>query len=249
MQAKIEKMKKDSQYFSESLKYWNREISHKRGRQRIAKGLSSAKSDTYVKALYTLGKARKAQEGYNVAIARLDKGQEFDVRRGESRARGAGRAKYQEILAKQAQIESSIDTTFGRNMDARMTRIYAHQRRALARNKEALGVFPEYGAPVMMPPKGDTSMANLSMFLGIAQMGFGLAAASDIRLKENIEEVGESLDGHNIYEWNYKHDKTTRYRGVIAQEVMKINPEAVGIRHNYLTVNYDRIDVDMEVVS
>ena len=103
------------------------------------------------------------------------------------------------------------------------------------------------GFPVMMPPKaGDRGMKNLSTFLSIA--GTVAPFFSDIRLKENIEEVGESGIGYKIYEWNYKSDTTTRYRGVIAQDVVKINPMAVGIRNNYLTVDYNKVDVDMEVV-
>ena len=66
-------------------------------------------------------------------------------------------------------------------------------------------------------------------------------------MKENIEEVGESLDGHNIYEWNYIGG-FSRYRGVMAQEVMKVVPEAVTImRNGFLGVHYDMIDVDMEL--
>jgi hypothetical protein len=34
----------------------------------------------------------------------------------------------------------------------------------------------------------------------------------------------------------------------MAQDVAKINPMAVGIRDNHLTVDYSKIDVDMEVV-
>ena len=246
MQAKIEKQKKDSQYHSESLKYWNREVSAVKGKQRIATGLSRARSDTYVKALHTLGTGRRAQA--KAAIEAMQLPSRYNVGpSGESRSRTYGRQKYNAILDKQAQIESQIDTTFGRNMDANMQKINRHNTIALARNREKLGVRPEYGAPVMMPPKGDTTMANIGMFLSIA----GTAASflpSDIKLKENIEQVGMSPAGYKIYEWNYKSNKNTRYRGVIAQDVAKINPMAVGIRDNYLTVDYNKVDVNMEVV-
>ena len=39
-----------------------------------------------------------------------------------------------------------------------------------------------------------------------------------------------------------------RFRGAMAQDVVKKNPMAVGIDQNYLTVDYSKIDVDMEVV-
>jgi len=35
----------------------------------------------------------------------------------------------------------------------------------------------------------------------------------------------------------------------MAQDVVKKNPMAVGIDQNYLTVDYSKIDVDMEVVN
>ena len=82
--------------------------------------------------------------------------------------------------------------------------------------------------------------------------GFGGAAlfGSDIKLKANIKQVGKSPKGYKIYEWNYKVDKNTRYRGVIAQDVMKINPMAVGVMDGgHLGVYYDKVDVPLEVVS
>ena len=74
------------------------------------------------------------------------------------------------------------------------------------------------------------------------------AMASDIRLKENIEEVGVSPQGYKIYEFNYKGGDV-RFRGAMAQDVVQKNPMAVGIDQNYLTVDYSKIDVNMEVVK
>ena len=73
------------------------------------------------------------------------------------------------------------------------------------------------------------------------------ASASDIKLKENIEQIGISPQGYKIYEFNYK-GFTDRWRGAMAQDVVKKNPMAVGIRDGYLTVDYSKIDVNMEVV-
>jgi hypothetical protein len=49
---------------------------------------------------------------------------------------------------------------------------------------------------------------------------------SDERLKENMEPVGKTFDGQNIYKFNYKNDGHTML-GLSAQEVEKRNPEAV----------------------
>jgi hypothetical protein len=64
---------------------------------------------------------------------------------------------------------------------------------------------------------------------------------SDITLKENIKPVGTE-NGHNVYEFNYI-GKPEKYRGVMAQEIQKTNPDAVGMRDGYLTVDYDKIGV------
>ena len=54
----------------------------------------------------------------------------------------------------------------------------------------------------------------------------------------------------NIYEWNYKSAPNSRYRGVMAQEVMKVVPEAVYVEEDgFLGVYYDLIDVDMAVIN
>ena len=70
---------------------------------------------------------------------------------------------------------------------------------------------------------------------------------SDIRLKENVSEVGLSKLGYKIYEFNYKNDDT-RYRGAMAQDVMTKLPEAIGVRDGFLYVDYDMIDISMEVI-
>jgi prepilin-type N-terminal cleavage/methylation domain-containing protein len=74
------------------------------------------------------------------------------------------------------------------------------------------------------------------------------AVPSDITLKDNIKLVGKQ-NGFNVYEFNYKNDPYTKYRGVMAQEVLKIRPDAVTTKDGYLAVYYDRIGVDFKVVS
>ena len=116
-------------------------------------------------------------------------------------------------------------------------------------------VMPIPGVPTPPPVKMHRGKKKgfFSSILGIAGTGasiYGAVAASDIKLKENIKQVGKSPKGYKIYEWNYKANKSTRYRGVIAQDVVKINPMAVGIINNsHLGVYYDKIDVPLEVVS
>lgn len=75
----------------------------------------------------------------------------------------------------------------------------------------------------------------------------GAAAASDIRLKNNINIIG-NRNGHNIYHFNYKNDPTKRYEGVMAQEVAKTRPDAVVDIGGFLHVYYDKLGLEMREV-
>lgn len=75
----------------------------------------------------------------------------------------------------------------------------------------------------------------------------GIAKYSDIRIKENIERVGTHFrNGLPIYEFNYTHIPNKRFRGVMAQDVEKVYPEAVVEMHDGIkAVNYDMLGMEM----
>jgi hypothetical protein len=77
---------------------------------------------------------------------------------------------------------------------------------------------------------------------GMGQMiGAGLGALamfSDERMKEDIEPVGKSFDGQTIYKFRYKGDPKAQI-GLLAQDVERHHPEAVGSVGGLKTVNYD----------
>jgi Chaperone of endosialidase len=89
-----------------------------------------------------------------------------------------------------------------------------------------------------------SSPSLLSVLAQAAQAGASIA--SDIRLKTNIEKVGE-VDGLGVYDFDYlpiegqiaDYMPAGRQRGVIAQEVALLRPDALGpVVDGYLTVNY-----------
>jgi hypothetical protein len=103
-------------------------------------------------------------------------------------------------------------------------------------------------------------LANIASGLGAGQGGtstttspgpnvlgqaFGTALAigslpfSDKRLKEDISEIGETFDGQPIYSFKYKGDDKTQI-GLMAQDVEKKHPEAVGLAGGYKTVDYEK---------
>jgi hypothetical protein len=75
-------------------------------------------------------------------------------------------------------------------------------------------------------------------------------AASDIRMKENIEQVGKLANGLNVYTYEYKPEFKDdpfaghgKHIGVMAQEVEQIMPEAVITRlDGYKMVNYGALN-------
>ena len=71
---------------------------------------------------------------------------------------------------------------------------------------------------------------------------------SDIRLKRNIVLIRKSQSNLNIYEYNYLWSNK-KYRGVMAQDLLKSKPEAVSKLFGYYLVNYNKIDVDFEKIS
>lgn len=62
---------------------------------------------------------------------------------------------------------------------------------------------------------------------------------SDERLKEDIKKIGKTFDGQVIYSFKYKGDPRTQV-GLMAQDVEKKTPDAVGESHGYKTVDYDK---------
>lgn len=72
---------------------------------------------------------------------------------------------------------------------------------------------------------------------------------SDADAKQNITIVGPShIPGINLYLFQYKGD-TTVYRGVLAQEVEKVRPDAVErLGEGFLRVNYSKLGLTMEEV-
>jgi hypothetical protein len=83
---------------------------------------------------------------------------------------------------------------------------------------------------------------------GLLQGGAAMYTAfSDRRLKTNIELVGtDPASGFNLYEYEYTFLPGKTFRGVMADEVEAVIPEAVFTDANgYKSVNYGMIGVEM----
>ena len=94
--------------------------------------------------------------------------------------------------------------------------------------------------------QGQAAAQNMGMnqLMGLATAG--AMAFSDIRLKENIEYVGYE-DGQNWYKWDWNDEAlelglSGSDSGVMAHEVYKSKPEAIGTYAGYITVDYSQLN-------
>ena len=85
-------------------------------------------------------------------------------------------------------------------------------------------------------------MANL----GIKAYGAGIDF-SDRRLKRNLEKIGE-VNGHNWYMWDWnivanKMGLDGKSEGVLADELVKTNPDCIGIQDGFMFVDYTKLGI------
>ena len=237
--ARQRKKEKDAVFKQKALQFFNKETTFERVMDRNVLGYSRAEADAKSRALKLQGRGRRIKQD---AVAKYFRTKQVNE---GGRSRKYGKAQYQALLQQEAKIDNAINRAFGADLAYAQT---ANQRQFLAANaraREQLGVPSSYGAPVMLPPTN-----YLGGALQVASSVASIVSAfptSDINLKENIKEITTSPQGHKIYEFNYIGD-TTRYRGVMAQDVVKINPMAVHIQNGTLAVDYSKIDVNMELV-
>ena len=98
----------------------------------------------------------------------------------------------------------------------------------------------------------DSMLGDIGGLMGGAASMYTAFGGSDIRLKDNVEQVGkDEKTGLNLYEFNYKWDER-RFIGVMADEVQKVYPEAVsdlgGAFEGYLRVDYGMLGIEMKEV-
>ena len=244
--ARQRALEKDAVFKQKALQFWNKETTLARTLNRNVLGYSRDISDAYTRATKFQGRTRQAKQNLLAKYYKKKK-----VNEG-GRSRRYGQAQYLDVLRQQSTLESRLNQTFGRDMAYMQTQAERKYLAANARGREALGIPAAYGAPVMMPPTnrlgGALQIASTAASIaGSAASMYSAGLISDERLKENIEQIGISPQGYKIYEFNYIGGDT-RFRGAMAQDVVKKNPMAVGINENHLTVDYSKIDVAMEVV-
>ena len=127
------------------------------------------------------------------------------------------------------------------------------EEREYPREQVRFGAGVLAGAPIRSYGQERTGMVGQvfgqpSMVGQMAGLATGIGtmmAASDIRLKENVKQIGQSPSGINIYSFNFKEDDD-RYQGVLAHEV----PYATMVDDSgYWKVDYSQLDVEFKRIN
>lgn len=97
--------------------------------------------------------------------------------------------------------------------------------------------------------QGQIAAQNMGMnqLLGLGQTGLTAAAVfSDIRLKEDIEPIGK-VGGYTWFKWKWNDMASTlglhgESEGVMAHDVYDLQPEIIGHKDGFITVDYSQLD-------
>lgn len=126
---------------------------------------------------------------------------------------------------------------------AKLSAAYQQYLQQLAFPYQQAGFLASAGLPAVTSmggsSTGQTTTPGPNPWVQAA--GLGLSAASlfsDKRIKKNKREIGKTFDGQSIYSFTYGNDPHTHI-GLMAQDVEKRHPEAVGEVGGIKTVNYE----------
>lgn len=193
-QARIRHQEKNAAFKDAGTQYWNKEVEFLSSNQRAAIGLSRTYGDIMEAGIrqrgYLRGQSQLLAQQYYAINESASKASEA------GRSRTAGKRRYAEFLNRKTILENQLRNTTGANSYKRYLGANRQYRAQLAGNREKLGLPPTYGSPVMMPPKGDTMMANLGLaatVAGAVMTGGASFAASGSWLATHGASVGAGL--------------------------------------------------------
>ena len=149
MAARQRWMEKDANYRSASLKFWNKETTGQRGLNTATIGFSRAMSNDLQRALYVQGQARQQ---YETAFTKYFAQGGDIVGKQEGRSRTAGRKGLLALTRARGALNNAVRNEYGPNMARRQQARLRQYQVARAKAINSIGVRPEYGAPVLMPP-------------------------------------------------------------------------------------------------
>jgi hypothetical protein len=188
-------------------------------------------------------------EGYKEAMDRLDDSvarQYTDLSQASIQTSEAVRAqRFNEIASLLGRSQVGAGASFGQTAGAQFSGLdlFGAEQQGLNRS------FQQSLLSQQLKQSGKNAL--YSALGGVGAAG-AQAAFSDRNLKQNIKKIGTSDKGLAIYEFEYKNKALGdgRFQGVMAQDLLESNPEAViSDKDGSLRVNYDLIDVDFRRIT
>ena len=240
--AKAENNKRIQKYYSDGIKQWNKEVDFKDNINNIlGLGASRSRSDFDAFALSEQGKGMLDKEN----AARKYFQQAAVNEGGRSRNfKGSQKSAYFAKLAEVDRKQYALATVGEAKAETKIQRGLQEQLRT---NRTNLGFDPQFGPATTLPPKD-----RAGQFMNTVSFGMSVISpfiGSDVRIKDNIQKIGKSIDGYNIYKFRY-NNSTQEYIGVMAQEVQRKKPEAVAkLNDDTYVVDYSQIDVEFREVA
>ena len=236
--ARQENKKRTAKFYSDSIKQWNKEVDFKDNINNIlGLGASRSRSDFDAFALSEQGKGMLDKE--NAARKYFQQAAVNEGGRSKN-FRGSQKSAYFAKLAEVDRKQYALATVGEAKAETKIQRGLQEQLRS---NRTNLGFDPQFGPATMLPPKD-----RAGQFMNTVRFGMRVITpfqpSSDVRLKDNIKKIGQSIDGYNIYKFRYL-DSTKEYIGVMAQEVKARKPEAVmKLNNGFYGVDYSQLDVE-----
>lgn len=189
------------------------------------KGITEG-SEAYTKAFDDFSR-RKSESYRQAALESVGAG------RGEQgRLFGQGLQSRQSNLARRSQLYNELASLIGTQQIRTPTEL------------DVMGPFSQqYQGQLgsVRDANANAASRNAQTTSGATTLAMALMSMfSDRRLKTDIEHIGELPSGLNIYRYRYLWEEEPRI-GVMADEVEKLFPEAIGEMYGYKTVDYGRI--------
>ena len=194
--AQAQWMRKDAEYQSQSLKYWNRETGAQRGIELAATGFSRSTSNDYQRALHVAGQARKT---YETAFTKYLRSKGSVDEGGRARRRNTGMT---DLIRARGALDNAVANEFGPNMQRRYRARLLKMQSVQAKARQGLGIRPEYGAPVLQAPTDrltgalDIAGKIVSIASGMGFDGFKAKDAGDT-VKDATESTQKTANMSN----------------------------------------------------
>jgi len=155
-----------------------------------------------------------------------------------SALQGRGQGIQEQLLERQTPINEM--SAFRTGSQVGMPQFQAYGQQQFTGGPNYAGATQQQGAYDMANYNADVAQNN-AMWGGLAGLGSaGITAFSDKRLKKNIKRIGTSIMGFPVYAFDYIWGGD-RQIGVMAQDVVKVMPEAVSTVAGYMAVDYGMI--------